>query len=254
MRGVSLVEVHPGDRKGTDTDIDIIAVHGLDTKSPDTWIWRSNNPDDSGVNWLANEEMLPKRVGRARIFTCDWPANLLQESTSIRKTMKEFARLLLAGIQNMRIKYMKQPGATENRPILFIASCLGGIILMEALVIADHDQSDYISLRRATGGIVFLATPFRGTAFQDVANWAVPVLKARASLQHQVVTTLLDSVKGPTADLTERVGGFTRMCQDRHHPCRVFNFYEGEKTILQRKVFPSWLANLFYQGKPVSFI
>jgi hypothetical protein len=185
MRGVSLVQVHPGDGKDTETDIDIIAVHGLDTMSPDTWTWRSNNPDDPDVNWLANEEMLPSRVGRARIFTCDWPADLLQDSKSIPKTMKEFARLLLAGIQNMRIKYMNQRRATENRPILFIASCLGGIILMEALIIADHDQSNYISLRRATGAIVFLATPFRGTAFQDVANWAVPFLKARASLQHE---------------------------------------------------------------------
>src|SRR2546421_9287407 len=75
-------------RHWTDTDI---AVHGLGPKSPDTWIWRSNNPEDSGVNWLANEEMLPKRVGRIRILTWDWSARPLQESTSIRAASKRHA-------------------------------------------------------------------------------------------------------------------------------------------------------------------
>lgn len=37
-RGVHLCQVHP-DKDEADTDIDIIAIHGLDTKSPDTWTW-----------------------------------------------------------------------------------------------------------------------------------------------------------------------------------------------------------------------
>src|SRR5947209_3040401 len=37
-RGVRLHQVHPSPN-GSKTDIDIIAIHGLDTKSPDTWIW-----------------------------------------------------------------------------------------------------------------------------------------------------------------------------------------------------------------------
>src|SRR4051794_32309089 len=58
-----------------EADIDIIAIHGLDTKSPDTWIWKKS-PDDlveEGVNWLKDPHMLPARFPKARIFTCDWP-------------------------------------------------------------------------------------------------------------------------------------------------------------------------------------
>jgi hypothetical protein len=121
--------------------------------------------------------MLPSIVGRARIFTCNWPADLFQDSDSTPWTVDEFALRILAGIQNIR-----RPLATDrqakDRPILFIASCLGGIILMKALVMADDPHSNYLSLRKATRGIIFLATPFRGTAFQDIAAWAELMLKA----------------------------------------------------------------------------
>lgn len=193
--------------------------------------------------------MLPSRVGPARIFTCDWQADLLQQSDLIQETVEEFALLLLAGI-NRRPLARNGHARREDRPILFIASCLGGIILMKALVIAGDE---YLSLRRATRGIIFLATPFRGTSFQDVANWAVPILKAWASLQEQtVMTTLLDNLNGPNFDLGKLVRDFTTLLKGKDSPCQVFNFYETRKTILQHRIFPHWLPVLFHQAKPVS--
>lgn len=165
-RGVSICQVYPTKDK-TETDVDIIAIHGLDAKSPDTWTWRSSAPDD-GVNWLQDSKMLPKVYPTARIFTVNWPASLFKESSLIEMTIPELARNLLLGIQS-------RPGADEGRPILFIASCLGGVILIQAMVIAARSEKEYVSLWRATGGIVFLATPFRGTAFQDIARAAVPI-------------------------------------------------------------------------------
>ncbi|KAF4337556.1 peptidase C14 [Fusarium beomiforme] len=229
--GVRLVRVHPHDHN-TETDIDIIAIHGLDTRSPDTWIWKSHTSEKSNVNWLADPRMLPSRVGPARIFTCDWPADVLLRSDSIPMVLKEFARLLLAGIKT-------RPAATngqtsEDRPILFIASCLGGIILAQALIIADND---YLSVRKSTRGIIFLATPFRGTSFQDVAIWAEPGLKAWAWTRGEKVTELLSNVEGPTFDLNELVRNFTQLCSNSSNHLRVFTFYELGKTNLFRK-FP----------------
>ncbi|KAF6822843.1 peptidase C14 [Colletotrichum musicola] len=234
-QGVSLSQVYP-DKAESETDIDIIAVHGLDTKSPDTWtLWR--NPED-GVNWLQDQHMLPAIAGRARIFTCDWPADLLQPSGLVQKTIDEYALLLLDGIQ-------RRPPATsgakgKNRPLFFIASCLGGIILAKALVYADSNPGEYRDLRRATRGIVFLATPFRGSSFKDVAAWAEPGLKAWASIRGREASRLLDSVKASTSDLEALVRRFTQLCQDKDHPCHVFTFYELGMTSLPSKVFP-WL-------------
>ncbi|KAM3447621.1 hypothetical protein MY3296_008561 [Beauveria thailandica] len=166
-KGVYLQEIDLN-RTEADTDIDIIAIHGLDTKSPDTWTWkdpRDPNNKRKWVNWLG-PGMLPTSVDRVRIFTCDWPADLLVPSNLIQKTIKEYALLLLEGIESALFTYETR---RQDRPILFIASCLGGLILIMALVHADDRRSRYYYLRKATRGIIFLATPFRGTSFQDVA-------------------------------------------------------------------------------------
>ncbi|KAM3548595.1 hypothetical protein ARSEF4850_009328 [Beauveria asiatica] len=180
-KGVYLQEIDLN-RTEADTDIDIIAIHGLDTKSPDTWTWkdpRDPNNKRKWVNWLG-PGMLPTSVDRVRIFTCDWPADLLVPSDLIPKTIEEYALLLLEGIESALFTCETR---RQDRPILFIASCLGGLILIMALVHADDRRSRYYCLRKATRGIIFLATPFRGTSFQDVAAWAEVGLKAKASTQ-----------------------------------------------------------------------
>ncbi|KAK4079164.1 hypothetical protein Trihar35433_269 [Trichoderma harzianum] len=252
-KGVSLTQVHPSPGADAETDIDIIAIHGLDTKSPDTWVWKSKSPDED-VNWLASPHMLPGRVGCARIFMCDWPADLFEQPDLIQKTTKVFARLLLAGIKRRSLP--KTGHKEKDRPIVFIASCLGGIILMKALLIADHPPSEYTAIRQSTRGVVFLATPFRGTSFQDVANWAEPGLRAWALIRGQKVSSLLDSVKGSTFHLEELVRRFTQLCQDKRYPCQVTTFYEMGKTSLHRKfplswLIPSPLVNQLCRPKPL---
>ncbi|PFH61127.1 hypothetical protein XA68_18134 [Ophiocordyceps unilateralis] len=231
-RGVRLCQVPATNSSEAETDVDIIAIHGLDTKSPDTWIWKDKKNIIPPVNWLSDSHMLPSRVGPARIFTCDWPADLFEPCGLTPKTNQEFARRLLDGIKR---RPPPADGRTcEDRPILFIASCLGGIVLMKALVMANNE---YSCVRTATRGVVFLATPFGGTSFQGVAKWAEPGLKAWASLRRQEVSKLLDSVK-QSVDIDELVRGFTQLCRDPTGP-QVMTFYELGETNIYHKVFPS---------------
>lgn len=246
QQGVSLRQVNP-DKKETDTDIDIIAIHGLDTKSPDTWTWRARHPNDpnDNANWLADPGMLPLEAGAARIFTCDWPADLLQPSDLVQKTVEEYALLLLAGIH--REFGEANPTRREGRPVFFIASSLGGIILAKALVDAG---GDYLWLKKATRGIIFLGTPFRGTSFLDAAVFAEPGLAVWALIRGREANKLLGSVKGSTFDLETLVREFTDLWKDKDNPCQVFNFYEKGKTSLSHKIFP-WLPVWLRQEKQV---
>ncbi|RYP25792.1 hypothetical protein DL768_011824 [Monosporascus sp. mg162] len=245
QRGAHLRQVYPTkdepEDDGPGPDIDIIAIHGLDTNSEKTWTWRGNGRK---VNWLADPDMLPSRVERVRIFTYDWPADLLQPSDLVQKTEDEFAVLLFEDIRR-ELQITSDSAGRKGRPILFIASCLGGIILMKALVGAGPI---YQSVRRATRGIVFLATPFRGTSFQDVANLAEPGLNAWAWIRGREVIKLLATVKEPTLDLVKLVQDFTSLCQDKDNPCQVSTFYEKGKTSLPSKVFP-WLPAWLRQEK-----
>ncbi|KAJ2992334.1 hypothetical protein NUW58_g521 [Xylaria curta] len=240
-RGVTLCQVYPSESDAT-TDIDVIAIHGLDTDSPRTWTWKHQRPKQD-VNWLEDPEMLPKMIPTARIFTCNWPADLFEQPDYEQKVIEEFARLLLAGIQNRPLAINEDP-RRDNRPIVFIASCLGGIILMKTLVLATHN---YRTVRHATGGIIFLATPFRGTSFQDVAAWAEPGLRAWASIRDKNVSNLLEYTKS-TIQLGELVGDFTAFCLEEGLDKSVSTFYETGKTSLLRKIVP-WLPTMWSQKK-----
>ncbi|KAK1634574.1 hypothetical protein BDP81DRAFT_482391 [Colletotrichum phormii] len=222
----------PADENGEpEGGIDIIAVHGLDTRSPDTWEFKTM--DGHNVNWLQDKNMLPAEVSNARIFTCDWPAELFETLDAEEDTIQELALRLLAGIQ-------ARPSATNNqrsykdRPILFVASCLGGIILAKALVMA---KNEYLPVRNATRGIVFLATPFRGTSFEDVARWAEPGLRTWASIRGRRVASLLGWVKSSTFDLTLLVNEITQLCDNKNgEGYKVLTFYETGYTNLPAKV------------------
>ncbi|KAJ8113856.1 hypothetical protein OPT61_g4112 [Boeremia exigua] len=188
-----LCQVYPTEGSSVQGDlkseVDIIAVHGLDTRSPETWDW--NNQRGTRVNWLS--DLLPEHTKPVRIFTCDWPAELLQGS-SVPVTLQECAEHLRESIA--------QHLATEaKRPILFIASCLGGIILMKALEMDNQCTKDSRRLViKATRGIVFLATPFRGTAFRRMP---VALLRYIRYLQDAGVTSLIDYALDPTDGLEE---------------------------------------------------
>lgn len=63
-RGVHLEHVNPTDTSEGEPDVDIIAtiaIHGLDMKSPDTWVWQSKDSNEPNVNWLADSKMLPAK-------------------------------------------------------------------------------------------------------------------------------------------------------------------------------------------------
>ncbi|GAB1216032.1 hypothetical protein ATERTT37_005233 [Aspergillus terreus] len=240
---IILTQVYPPPENQTRTDIDIIAIHGLDTNSEATWVW---DPKGDNVNWLKQSDMLPTRFRSARIFTCDWPADLFEDPDFVQKEFEEFARLLLAGIKSRSPATNGVCGKAEERPIVFIASCLGGVILMKALVMASHE---YQCVKQATRGIIFLATPFRGTSFEDVARWAEPGLNAWASIRGKKISNLLGLVK-PSFDLGELVRSFTALCEENDLANHIVTFYETGKSSLLRKVAP-WLPQYLAQEQPL---
>ena len=238
----------PEDTDIKDTDVDIIAIHGLDTTSPKTWTWvdpHGREPERK-VNWLQDPNMLPARFPTARIFTLDWPANLFKAQNEIEMSMDHLANRLLHSIKT-------RPGANMDQPILFIASCLGGVVLTHSMVAAARSRDDYTHIWKATGGIIFLATPFRGTSFEDVADWALSWLEMTSMISNTQVTQLLKGLKASTPSLEKLVRDFTQICQQRqgqpaHRPLGLAIFCETKKTNLLKKVLgfssvADWVRN-----------
>ncbi|KAI1157792.1 ARM repeat-containing protein [Nemania serpens] len=221
-----LCQVYPSPETDTEPDIDIIAIHGLDTKSPDTWRY---NTKTGHVNWLTHERMLPVQK-------------------SVPTTLRESADSLRAGIS----RHLEWNDETrKERPILFIASCLGGIILLKALEIDRSlvKVNSRPSLISATRGIIFLATPFLGTAFKDMPDWE---LKVWASLNGKEVSALIDYTKNPQAlgDLVHTFIGLSKA-----HEYHVWTFWESCKTNLLSRIYLGWIfSERIYYALPMILV
>ncbi|KAI1662977.1 hypothetical protein F4813DRAFT_384552 [Daldinia decipiens] len=109
--------------------------------------------------------MLPAAVPDARIYTYDWNAKVFDNAP---------VQTLLGHADNLLSLVAAEHG-TSGRPILFIASCFGGLVLAEAICRAAQEGNEYRQMLRSTIGIVFLATPFSGTNAADSTSWLVIV-------------------------------------------------------------------------------
>ncbi|KAI0446725.1 hypothetical protein F4803DRAFT_449217 [Xylaria telfairii] len=134
----------------------IIAIHGLNGTSLSAWVaWKKDGDPSSGdVHWLRDPDMLPSRIPTARIFTYDW--NSKYDNSAAEEKLLGHADDLLRSLTMERA----QDGI--NRPILFVASCFGGLLLAKALHRASEVKSRYQDILKLTVGVAFLGTPFQG--------------------------------------------------------------------------------------------
>lgn len=104
------------------TQNSIIAVHGIETCSPKTWTAFEQDEEPRGreVNWLTDEDMLPSVVPQARIWVFDYNSRYSSNAQVIR--IKNLGDIFLSFIS------MEKLG---TRPIVFIGSCFGGLIIAQ---------------------------------------------------------------------------------------------------------------------------
>jgi len=130
---------------------DIIFIHGLGGSAFRTWSWQ-RNPDNFWPRWLARDEGL----GSCRIFTFGYDANFKGDAHGL--DILDFAKDLLLQM----LSYPKALG--KDRPILFVAHSMGGLVAKKAYILGKHDRK-FASFVSSVIGIVFLATPHRGSQY-----------------------------------------------------------------------------------------
>ncbi|KAF8530182.1 hypothetical protein BU17DRAFT_78785 [Hysterangium stoloniferum] len=132
--------------------IDIVAIHGFDGHREESWT------ADNGKLWL--RDFLPQTIPTARILSYGYDA--YTESSLSEQTLYGHAQDFLA-----RLCMSRKTDDTKERPIIFIAHSLGGIILKSALIQANVAHEGHLLPRKwihlSTYGIVFFGTPHQGT-------------------------------------------------------------------------------------------
>ncbi|GAB1316537.1 Alpha/Beta hydrolase protein [Madurella fahalii] len=138
--------------------LDVVAVHGLNGDCIRSWT--SESPTGTKTTWL--NELLPYKLPNTRVMTFGYNASVLN-NISIAG-IREVARILLSQLRDKR-----EDDGDSRRPIVFVAHSLGGIIIKQALRIANNERGSYGEIAESTRGIVFFGTPHRGA---DAAKWA----------------------------------------------------------------------------------
>ncbi|KAK4162839.1 putative kinesin light chain [Cladorrhinum sp. PSN259] len=226
-----LRRIAPVDDALDDAIIDIIAIHGLGTESPRTWEFKKRE-GGGVVNWLSDGDMLPAALPTARIFTYDWNANYFADAPV--QTLLGHADTLLGLIAEGR--------GSQTRPIIFVASCFGGLILVEAINRAAQEGSAYRHILLSTAGILFLATPFHGSDAAKQARWQVLV---GGIMGEQASDQLIQDLEQKHDFVRRRVQKFTEIANAEAVRLPLSCFFETRKTEMLRRILsPGWAKRL----------
>ncbi|KAJ4161661.1 uncharacterized protein LMH87_007687 [Akanthomyces muscarius] len=139
--------------EGRDPIVDVVALHGLNGHREKTWT------AENGTNWLRH--LLPDNLPRARILCWGYDANTHATDRVSWQHLYDHARTLVSDLCRKR----KMTDST-NRPIIFVAHSLGGLVLKSALIHSDAARqgalAEHRSIKLSTYGILFMGTPHQG--------------------------------------------------------------------------------------------
>ncbi|KAF2241532.1 hypothetical protein BU26DRAFT_525046 [Trematosphaeria pertusa] len=141
---------------GVKAIVDIVFVHGLHGNKETTW---TATTKDGKVLWP--RDLLPQDIKEARILTWGYDSHITHfwTKTSLGN-VDTHARNLCADLSSLR-EYTD----TTDRPIIFVAHSLGGIVCANTLVLSENSAEPYANeIASHIRGIVFLGTPHEGSS------------------------------------------------------------------------------------------
>ncbi|KAI3343673.1 hypothetical protein F4824DRAFT_440720 [Ustulina deusta] len=203
----SLEVLYSGPPDPEKVEVDIIAVHGLGSNVDWSWTWQDKKGHRPPVHWLKDPNMLPHVVPHARIIAYNYDSRWHTDAPNTR--LELCGEELVESLHNFRTDALE-------RPIIFIAHSLGGLVVLYGLLYADRTEK-LKYLPASTVGFAPLGTPFRGTKMQYLAK-LVAWLTALLGSHGGIITDLgLDS-----KPLADKVHAFSELRSRLNIPTTCF--------------------------------
>ncbi|KAG9657517.1 hypothetical protein KCV03_g10180, partial [Aureobasidium melanogenum] len=184
--------------------VDIVAVHGIGAHPDDTWcklrqVGLDATDPKSYVNWLSDPAMLPKVVPNARIMRYGYKSMWFGQD-AIKQNSSRVAHRLLIALRRKRQEY-------PFRPLVVVAHCFGGLVVLKALLDAYHDTKEWQGIFQSTTGLVFFGTPFRGAEGMSQSEMLQAALSEYEEEEvHTEVLRILDPGNELLQDLVDSFG------------------------------------------------
>ncbi|KAK3984467.1 hypothetical protein QBC44DRAFT_388270, partial [Cladorrhinum sp. PSN332] len=192
---------------GPNCNLDIVFLHGLRGHPIDTW-------SDGQVCWP--RDLLKDDVKNARIVSWGYDSSIanLKFSNSSQASVFGNAQNLLDQLWSLR-------GSTPNRPIIWVGHSLGGLVIKDAIILAnDHDKNDgfreFSEIFTSTIGVIFLGTPHRGSGLESLGQVVAKIAKAAWK---QPNSELLRTLSTDSHVLEKQRDQFDRVSKDLEIVC-----------------------------------
>ncbi|KAK5654035.1 hypothetical protein OQA88_7713 [Cercophora sp. LCS_1] len=191
--------------------VDIVAVHGLQGHAANTWTHLGF--ESSPCLWI--RDLIPERLPGARVMTFGYDASLQSKRTG---GIADAAKNLLHGLAHVRGR-----GRAGERPIIFIAHSLGGLVVKAALALSASPNM-YGSIHSETCGIAFFGTPHCGSKTADLGKFLANVASVCWPIADHNLKLLRKDCEA-LLDLNER---FVSVLEE--HRIQIFSLHELLKT------------------------
>lgn len=183
-----------------DAVADVILVHGLGGSSRRTWSWQRKT-DFFWPAWLQDD----KTLAPLRVFTFGYNASPFGQDAFVN--ILDFSKDLLNRMKGFCDPNIDAQNAIGQKPIIFVAHSMGGLVVKKAFVIGKTDNhfSDMLS---SVLGVMFLSTPHNGSSHAGILNTVLA-----ATLGKSTKTYISDIANSSTfiEDLNEQ---FRVVCDD----------------------------------------
>lgn len=258
-----------------------VAIHGLDTRSPRTWVAFQNEADPHSrvVHWLKDSDMLPAFLSDARIFTYDWNANTTDGAS--KQYFHSHAEQFLQRLQRARrgVGYERARSACSEladgwfAEVFFASHFIHCLLLRrtgssqsglhiqyfffstyltawscsrdtQAFAIAAGLEK-YQNIYKLTCGIIFLGTPFRGSRGTSSGHHRVTLACLSGKMASHALLNVIDKDlnDGRLEELRNHFCDLVMQRWGSDAPSKVVCFYETEPTQISRAALPSWVQS-----------
>ncbi|KAK4450538.1 hypothetical protein QBC34DRAFT_484415 [Podospora aff. communis PSN243] len=197
---VFLQQLYPDASKGDDasSNFDVILVHGVNGDPVTTWEYKptgDKRADQDCKSKVWPRDLLPEVFPKARVLSFGYNGDMYRNDSVAG--IRDLGRSLLSYLTT------KRQGIDPDRPIIFVAHCLGGLIVKQ----------------------FFFGTPHNGTnkdKWNHIANAYSPMDKSSMWGRR---SRLVKSLKRNSQGLADLVDKF-RHVAERY---RIVSFYEMKK-------------------------
>ncbi|KAM5544196.1 hypothetical protein V8D89_001856 [Ganoderma adspersum] len=206
--------------------IDIVALHGLNGHAIRSWEYHEH-----GTTFMWLRDSLPERVPGARIMVYGYNANVVQDVSTGR--LRTFADTFLE-----RLRYMREGNTAANRPLILLAHSMGGLIIKQALLIANtRADGRFDSILNSVAGVIFLGTPHRGGNGVDTATFMANFIRA---FKVNVRADLIKSLDPSSMALFDLTDDFRQLVATKG--IEIASLFETKKTQFLWPISPVWIV------------